>query len=79
MKLKSIVLVKKNKVRPETMLAMHEAVDGELVMVEDSEFDSFKPILCAVPADDPEVLKAVEGKQHAEREARRRAAKAAKA
>lgn len=43
--MKSVVLVNRRRVRPQTLQAIEDAKDGEMVLVDPSELDSFQPIV----------------------------------
>jgi len=50
MKFKTVILYNERRIRPQTIKAIEEAVDGALIPVDVSELDSFVPLL--VPVDD---------------------------
>ena len=55
---KHVVLVNKHRVRPETMLALQEARDGDLIEVEPNEMEAFQSIVIYVASDHPSVVTA---------------------
>ena len=52
-KLKPVVLYDRQRVRPQTLLAMATAKPGALIPVERSELEAFQPLLVDVPDDTP--------------------------
>jgi hypothetical protein len=61
-RIRTVILYEKNKIRPETLLAISEAKDGELIPVEASELQAFLPLNIAIPERDPQVAAARKGR-----------------
>ena len=54
----SVVLYLKNKIRPETLLAIQRSKPGQMIPVEESEMNAFQSLIVWVPEDDPGVAAA---------------------
>ena len=47
---KTVILYNKRRIRPETIEAIQQAQDGDMVGVDQSEIDSFLPLVVHAPA-----------------------------
>jgi hypothetical protein len=73
-RIRTVILYERNKIRPETLLAIAESKDGALIPVEASELNAFMPLNIVIPDKDPVVAAAAAKRNRKREEARAREA-----